>query len=67
VQIIGTAAPAVALKGYDTVSYFRDAGPVKGLPEFQHGWDGVRYHFSSGAVPANAGAGDREWVQGTQG
>ena len=46
------AAPALALKGYDTVSYFKNNGPVKGLPEFRHDWDGVRYQFSSAQYKA---------------
>jgi YHS domain-containing protein len=43
----GTAEPAVALRGTDVVSYFKDGGPVKGQPAFRHDFDGARYLFSS--------------------
>jgi YHS domain-containing protein len=42
-----TDAPAVALKGYDVVSYFTESRASKGSSEFRHDWDGARYYFSS--------------------
>ncbi|MDZ7591264.1 MAG: YHS domain-containing (seleno)protein [Rubrivivax sp.] len=42
-----TAEPGVALRGMDVVSYFKSGGPVPGLPEFRHDFDGARYLFSS--------------------
>ena len=38
----------LALKGYDPVAYFTMGKPVQGIAEFQHVFDGVRYHFVSG-------------------
>lgn len=46
-QGTGATAPALALKGYDVVSYFEESRPVKGVPGYRQEWDGVRYHFSS--------------------
>jgi YHS domain-containing protein len=43
----GTAEPAVALRGVDVISYFRDGGPVKGQEAFREDFDGARYLFSS--------------------
>jgi YHS domain-containing protein len=45
----GTAAPipAVALKGYDVVAYFKQSRALQGSPEFRQDWDGARYYFSS--------------------
>jgi YHS domain-containing protein len=43
----GPAAPAVALRGTDVVSYFNDGGPVKGQEAFRVDFDGARYLFSS--------------------
>lgn len=42
-----TNSPRVALRGYDPVAYFTEGRPVKGTPEFQQDWDGVRYYFAS--------------------
>ena len=39
--------PAVALRGIDVVSYFKDGGPVKGQAALRHDFDGARYLFSS--------------------
>lgn len=46
-QAQGTAEPATALRGIDVVSYFKAGGPVPGLPEHRHDFDGARYLFSS--------------------
>ena len=39
--------PAVALRGIDVVSYFKDGGPVKGQAALRHDFDGARYLFSN--------------------
>jgi YHS domain-containing protein len=39
--------PALALRGMDVVSYFKEGGPVKGQAAWQHDFDGARYLFSS--------------------
>lgn len=41
------AEPAVALRGMDVVSYFKDGGPVKGQAAFRHDFDGARYLFTN--------------------
>lgn len=43
----GTAEAAVALRGMDVVSYFKDGGPVKGQAALHEDFDGARYLFSS--------------------
>jgi YHS domain-containing protein len=40
-------APALAIKGYDPVSYFVNGRPVKGVASIAHDYDGSRYLFSS--------------------
>lgn len=37
----------VAIKGYDSVAYFRDKKPVKGSPEHKAEYKGSVFHFSS--------------------
>lgn len=37
---------SLAIKGYDPVAYFADGKPTRGVPEFEHEWDGLRYRFS---------------------
>ncbi|HHG90839.1 MAG TPA: hypothetical protein ENJ90_10235 [Devosia sp.] len=39
----------VALNGYDAVTYFTEAEPVPGRPEFEFYWKGVPWFFSSAA------------------
>ena len=39
----------LALDGYDAVSYFTEAEPVPGRPEFEYYWLGVPWYFSSAA------------------
>lgn len=36
-----------AVHGYDVVAYFDEGKPVKGSREFQHEWQGARWHFAS--------------------
>ena len=38
-----------ALEGYDAVSYFTDAAPLHGRPEFEYYWGGVPWYFSTAA------------------
>ena len=38
-----------ALEGYDAVSYFTDAAPLPGRPEFEYYWGGVPWYFSTAA------------------
>ena len=39
----------IAIKGYDTVAYFRDGKPAKGSSEYSHSWKGATWHFSGAA------------------
>lgn len=39
----------LAVKGYDTVSYFTDKKPVEGAKEFAVQWNGATWRFSSAA------------------
>lgn len=39
----------VALEGYDAVSYFTEAAPVPGRPEYEHYWAGVPWYFATEA------------------
>ncbi len=43
-NIFGTA-----LKGYDTVAYFKEGRAVKGKDEFRHDWQGAKWYFTSAA------------------
>ena len=36
-----------AIRGYDTVAYFKEGRPVKGLKKFQHEWMEAKWLFSS--------------------
>lgn len=37
----------LAVSGYDAVAYFTTGKPTKGLPAFEHTWNGARWRFSS--------------------
>ena len=37
----------LAIKGYDTVSYFTESSPVKGSDKYTAAYNGAIYHFSS--------------------
>jgi YHS domain-containing protein len=39
--------PALALRGVDVVSYFKEGGPLPGRAERRHDCDGARYVFAS--------------------
>ena len=43
------ASQDVALSGYDAVAYFTESKAVKGMPEFEHRWNGARWRFASAA------------------
>ncbi|MBI1760978.1 MAG: YHS domain protein [Acidobacteria bacterium] len=38
-----------ALKGYDTVAYFKEGRAVKGKDEFRHDWMGAKWYFADTA------------------
>ena len=37
----------IAIRGYDTVAYFTEGKATKGSSEFEHTWEGARWHFTS--------------------
>ena len=37
----------VAIKGYDTVAYFKEGRAVKGKSEFSHSWNEATWHFKN--------------------
>ncbi|MEO0948422.1 MAG: YHS domain-containing (seleno)protein, partial [Cyanobacteria bacterium J06641_5] len=39
--------PGIAIRGYDTVSYFTEGQPVEGSSEFTYFWRGAAWRFSS--------------------
>jgi len=36
----------VAIKGYDTVAYFTDGRPTRGVAELEHAWQGAKWWFA---------------------
>ncbi len=44
-QPVNVDSNGVAMKGYDTVAYFTQGKPVKGSSEFEHKWNGAKWHF----------------------
>ena len=38
---------SIAIKGYDTVAYFKDGKPVKASGQYSHSWNGATWQFSS--------------------
>ncbi len=44
---INVDASGFAIKGYDSVAYFTQGQPVKGLEEFKFAWGGATWLFSS--------------------
>ena len=48
-QSVNRDRHGVAIDGYDPVAYFVDGKPVRGLPEFEHSWNGARYRFATAA------------------
>lgn len=43
----GFKPSGVAIRGYDTVAYFTQGGPAKGLKQFSTEWQGATWRFSS--------------------
>jgi YHS domain-containing protein len=43
----GSPMSDVAIKGYDTVAYFKDGKALKGSGAFTFPWHGMTWHFSS--------------------
>ena len=43
----GSPMNNVAIKGYDTVAYFKDGKALKGSESFTFPWRGMTWHFSS--------------------
>jgi len=43
----GSPMSDVAIKGYDTVAYFKDGRALKGSESFTFPWHGMTWHFSS--------------------
>lgn len=46
---INKISDGLAIRGYDTVAYFREGKAVKGSQEFTHEWQGAKWHFVSAA------------------
>lgn len=44
---IATGPDKVAIKGYDTVAYFTEGQPTRGLEEYSHTWQGAKWWFAS--------------------
>lgn len=44
---VATGPDKVAIKGYDTVAYFTEGQPTRGLEEFAHTWQGAKWWFAS--------------------
>src|SRR3954451_8385456 len=42
-----THSGATAIRGYDTVAYFKDGKPVKGTPGFSTQWMGATWQFAN--------------------
>ncbi len=41
------SSDGLAISGYDTVAYFKEAKPVEGKSEFSTNWNGAKWQFSS--------------------
>lgn len=48
-KIVTDPLSGVAINGYDPVSYFTEAAPLDGQPEFELIWAGVPWFFASAA------------------
>lgn len=47
-SIPSVAADApLAIQGYDSVAYFTDGKPMRGMPEYEYQWNDHRYRFAS--------------------
>jgi YHS domain-containing protein len=47
VEPVFTHSGATAIRGYDTVAYFKDGKPVKGTPQFSTQWMGATWQFAN--------------------
>jgi YHS domain-containing protein len=47
--IVTDPLTGIAIDGYDPVSYFTDAEPAQGLPDYEYDWGGVPWYFESAA------------------
>ena len=47
--IVTDPLSGVALEGYDPVSYFTEAEPLLGVPDYEYVWKGVPWYFASAA------------------
>lgn len=47
--IVTDSLTGIAIDGYDPVSYFTDAEPAQGLPDYEYDWGGVPWYFESAA------------------
>jgi hypothetical protein len=47
--IVTDPLSGVAIDGYDPVTYFTDADPKEGVPDFEYYWGGVPWYFVSAA------------------
>lgn len=47
--IVTDPLTGVALDGYDPVTYFTEAEPQPGLPDYEYEWGGVAWYFVSAA------------------
>ena len=47
--IVTDPLTGIAIDGYDPVSYFTDAEPQQGRPDFEYDWAGVPWYFESAA------------------
>lgn len=47
--IVTDPLTGVAIEGYDAVTYFIEAEPRQGVPDYEHVWNGVSWYFVSAA------------------
>src|SRR5262245_59668076 len=47
VDAVNKNSQNVAIKGFDTVAYFKESKPVKGSATFTHTWSGATWWFAS--------------------
>ena len=46
-RVVSAGPDNVAIKGYDTVAYFTESKPTKGISEFAFSWYEAEWHFTS--------------------
>ena len=46
-KTVSASQHGVAIQGYDTVAYFTEGKPKKGLPEYEAVWQDAKWHFSN--------------------